>query len=209
MKNTILALVLLGGSALAQAAPAVAPDAVVKGTTEKLQTLIAENHAKYKADLPSFYKVVDDIVVPHFDQRYIAQLVLARNWKAASDEQRQRFQDAFKNMLIRAYANSMLDNYDSVKAEWQPLRMAADATDVTVNSKLLRKQGPPIAVGFLMHVEGGEWRIYDILIENLSLVSNFRAQFAAEIKKSGLDKVIARMESGDNLADGKPGARAK
>ena len=110
-------------------------------------------------------------------------------------------------MLMRSYANSMLENYDSVKAEWQPLRMAADATDVTVNSKLLRQQGSPIAVGFQMHIAGGEWRIYDILIENLSLISNFRAQFAAEIKKTGLDAVIARMESGENLVQ--PKAKGK
>ena len=204
MKNILLALALLGATTLASAAaPTVAPDAVVKGTTEKLQKLIAENHVKYKADLKTFYKVVDEIVVPHFDQRYIAQLVLARSWKTASEDQRLRFQTAFKNMLMRSYANSMLENYDSVKADWLPLRMAANATDVTVNSKLLRKQGTPIAVGFQMHIAGGEWRIYDILIENLSLISNFRAQFAAEIKKSGIDAVIARMESGENLIGAK------
>lgn len=207
MKKILLGLSALLFAGLAQAAPAVGPDDVVKLTTDQLQKLIAQNHAQYKADLPAFYKVVDDIVVPHFDVRYIGQLVLARNWKTASDEQRTRFQDAFKSMLIRAYSNSMLDNYDSVKAEWQPLRMAPDTTDVTVNSKVLRQNGPPIAISFLMHVADGEWRIYDILVENISLVSNFRAQFAAEIKKNGLDAVIARMQSGDYVASGKDSAK--
>lgn len=203
MKKTLTLLAGLLLMPLAHAAPAEAPDAVVKGTTEELQKLIAANHVRYKADLKAFYAVVDKIVVPHFDQRYIAQLVLARNWKTASEDQRTRFQTAFKNMLIRSYANSLLDNYDTVKAEWQPLRMAADATDVTVNSKLLRQQGAPIAVGFQMHLTENQWRIYDILIENLSLVSNFRAQFAAEIKKTSLDAVITRMESGENLVEAK------
>ena len=91
MKKILLALALLGASSLVSAAaPAVAPDVVVKGTTEQLQKLIADNHVKYKADLKAFYKVVDEIVVPHFDQRYIAQLVLARNWKTASEDQRAR-----------------------------------------------------------------------------------------------------------------------
>lgn len=207
MKKIVLTLVGALFSVSAYAAPAVAPDEVVKGTTDKLQKLIADNHAKYRADLPAFYKVVDDTLVPHFDVRYIGQLVLARNWKTASEDQRTRFQIAFKNMLIRAYSNSMLDNYDSVKAEWQPLRMAADTTDVTVNSKILRKEGSPIAISFLMHVADGQWRIYDILVENISLVSNFRAQFAAEIKKSGLDAVIARMESGEFVAPRKATAQ--
>lgn len=196
MKKFLFALLTLTGAA-ASAADSMAPDAIVKGTTEKLQTLIAENHLKYKADLPGFYKVVDDTLTPHFDVTYIGKLVLARSWKAATPAQRERFQAAFKNMLIRAYANPMLDNYDSVKAEWQPLRIAPAATDVTVNSKVMRKRGPPIGIGFEMHLVGAEWKVYDVVVENISLVSNFRAQFGAEIKKSGLDEVLTRMESGD------------
>lgn len=208
MKKIFLALTALAFTSLAQAAPAVAPDDVVKGTTDTLQKLIAVNHEQYRKDLPGFYKVVDNTLVPHFDQRYIAQLVLARNWKTASDDQRLRFQTAFKNMLIRAYANAMLDNYDSVSADWQPLRMAPDATDVTVNSRLMRRGGPSVNVSFQMHIADNEWRIYDILVENLSLVSNFRAQFASEIKRTSLDDVITRMESGQYVT-GKPAAPAK
>lgn len=203
MNKLLIAFVTAFFTAAVHAAPAVAPDDVVKGTTDKLQKLIAENHVKYKADLNGFYKVVDDTLVPHFDVKYIGQLVLARNWKTATEEQRTRFQIAFKNMLIRSYANAMLENYDSVKAEWKPVRMAPDATEVTVNSNVLRKNGPPIPIGFVMHIADNEWKIYDITVESISLVSNFRAQFAAEIKNAGLDDVIKRMESGEYSTRGK------
>lgn len=196
MKKFMLMLSLLFTVSLgAQAAPK-APDQVVKEGTEKLQTLIAQNHAKYKADLPGFYKAVDEVVVPYFDVPFIAKTVLARNYKTATPEQRERFQEAFKNMLIRSYANALLEYHDSVKAEWKPVRMAADATDVMVNSSLLRENGQPVAIGFALRKVGEEWKVYDIVIENISLVTNFRGQFNAEIKKSGLDAVIARMEGG-------------
>lgn len=199
MKKLITLAVAMLMMATAQAAPKP-PDQVVQDATTQLQQLLHDNHDKYKADSKLFYKVVNDVVVPHFDVRYIAQLVLARNWKTATDDQRSRFQNAFRDMLIRSYANALLEYHDSVKAEWKPLRMAADATDVTVSSNLLRDGKQPVPIGFAMRLTGDDWKIYDITIENISLITNFRSQFAAEIKKNGLDSVITRMETGQYAA---------
>jgi phospholipid transport system substrate-binding protein len=196
MKKFMLMLSLLFAVAGGAHAAAQTPDGVVKEGTDKLQTLISQNHAKYKADLPGFYKVVDGIAVEYFDVPFIAKTVLARNYKAATPDQRKRFQEAFKNMLIRSYANALLEYHDSVKIEWKPVRLAAGATDATVNSTLFRSQGQPVGIGFSLHKTGEDWKVYDIVIENISLVTNFRGQFNAEIKKSGLDSVIARMEGG-------------
>ncbi len=207
MKKFLLTLSLLFAVSGAHAA-AKAPDDVVKEGTDKLQTLIAKNHQAYKADLPGFYKAVDEVVVPYFDVPFIAKTVLARNYKAATEAQRTRFQEAFKNMLIRSYANALLEYHDSVKAEWKPLRLGTDATDVIVNSTLMREKGQPVAIGFALHKVGEEWKVYDIIIENISLVTNFRGQFNAEIKKSGLDSVIARMEGG-KLQPAEPDVPAK
>lgn len=194
-------------AAAAQAAPTpTPPDAVVKGTTEKLQALIKQNLSQYQANQALFYKVVDDTVVPHFDTRYIAQLVLARHWRGATDEQRSRFESAFKSMLIGTYANTLLEYHDSVRAEWKPLRMAEGATEVTVSSSLMRPNGPPIPVGFVMRLNNGAWKIYDITIENISLIANFRGQFNGEIRKSGLDTVIQSMENGTYLKRAAPAA---
>ncbi|HUP91579.1 MAG TPA: ABC transporter substrate-binding protein [Solimonas sp.] len=176
---------------------AVPPDVVVKTNTDKLQKLINDNHVKYQADLPAFYKVVDEVIVPHFDVPFIARSVLGKNWRGASEAQRQRFSEAFKNMLIRSYANALLQYADSVKADFKPLRMTAGADDVTVNSSLLRDGKPPVAIGFSMHTADSKWKIYDITVENISLVTNFRGQFNSEIKKSDLESLIARMESGE------------
>jgi phospholipid transport system substrate-binding protein len=197
MKKLFLAITLLCGLGVAAADDVVPPDQVVKQTTSMLQDLIAKNHDAYTADQDGFYKVVDDVVVPHFDMPFIARLVLARNWRGATDDEKQRFQVAFKNMLIRSYANAMLQYHDSVKAEWKPLRMAPDTDDVIVNSDLLRDGKQPVDVGFAMHLVGKEWKIYDITVENISLATNFRGQLTEEIKRTSLDSVIQRMESGE------------
>jgi len=204
MKINISKIILSLSAALiafsAQAADVKAPDQVAQEATGQIQQLLKDNHAKYKADNKLYYKTVNDVVVPHFDVPYIGRLVLGRNAKTATEDQRTRFQNAFKDMLIRSYANVMLDNYDSVKVSWQPLRMAAGATDVTVNSSLLRDGKQPVPVGFVMHLVNNDWKIYDITVENISVVINFRTQINAEIQKSGLDSVITRMESGDYSA---------
>lgn len=204
MKITLSKIILSLGAALiainAHAADVKAPDQVAQESTAQIQQLLRDNHAKYRADNKLYYKVVNDVVVPHFDVPYIGRLVLGRNSKTATDEQRTRFQNAFKDMLIRSYANALLDNYESVKVTWQPLRTAAGATDVTVNSSLLRDGKPPVPVGFVMHLVNNDWKIYDITVENISVVINFRTQINAEIQKNGLDSVIARMESGEYSA---------
>lgn len=200
MKKIILFLSAALIALNAQAADVKAPDQVAQDATAQIQQLLRDNHAKYKADNKLYYKVVNDVIVPHFDVPYIGRLVLGRNAKTATADQRTRFQNAFKDMLIRSYANALLDNYDSVKVSWQPLRMAAGATDVTVNSALLRDGKQPVPVGFAMHLVNNDWKIYDITVENISLVINFRTQINAEIQKNGLDSVITRMESGDYSA---------
>lgn len=185
----------LGFAASAQAADAAKPaDEVIKAATTNFQTLIRENHQKYAADLQGFFAVVDKEVVPYFDTKGIAQLVLGKNWKTATPEQRTRFESAFKDSLIRTYARAMLDYHDSVDTEWAPLRAEAGATDVTVNVKLVRMNAPPIPLAFSVHQVGGEWKVYDISVENISLVTNFRSQINVEVKANGLDAVIKKFE---------------
>ncbi|MGQ0501775.1 MAG: MlaC/ttg2D family ABC transporter substrate-binding protein [Panacagrimonas sp.] len=186
---------LLAGAPLAGAAPSKPADEVIKAATTEFQALIGANHESYRKDLESFYKVVDEKVVPNFDTKQIAQLALGRNWKTATPEQRTRFEQAFKNSLIRTYARAMLDYHDSIKAEWAPVHAAANAENVTVNAKLLRKDAPPIALAFSVHAVEDQWKIYDIAVENISLITNFRSQLNNEIKANGLEAVIKKFEA--------------
>lgn len=199
----VLALALGFAAAQADTAPAQAPDVALKATTDQIRGLIKTHYAEYKADQGKYYKAVDEVVVPRFDVEGIAKLVLGANYRAATPDQRERFAKAFKNMLVGSYANAMLDNYNSVNINWMPPRMAPNATDAAVNTSLTRDNGQSYAIGFRVHVVDGDWKIYDIAVENVSLVLNFRTQINSEIKRTSLDDVITRMESGQFRPDAK------
>ncbi|MDB5970987.1 MAG: transporter substrate-binding protein [Hydrocarboniphaga sp.] len=191
----VLGSVMAGNVALA----ITAPDEVVRTASNELQSDISKNYAKYQSDKGAFYSMVDTRILEYFDTQYIAQLILARNWQSATPDQRKRFEVAFKNMLIRSYADALLQYHDSVKAEIKPAQMAADATKATVNSNLIRKDGPPVPLAFDMRLKDNAWKVYDIKVENISLVTNFRSQVAAQVKTSSLDAVITKLESGQQV----------
>ena len=190
-----LATVLNSGASAA----ATAPDVVVRTASDELQADIGKNFQKYQADKNAFYTMVDGRIQKYFDTQYIAQLILARNWQAATPDQRKRFEVAFKNMLIRSYADALLQYHDSVKAEIKPAQMAGDATKATVNSNLIRKDGPPVPLAFDMRLKDDAWKVYDIKVENISLVTNFRSQVAAQVKATSIDAVITKLESGQQV----------
>lgn len=178
--------------AAAAHAVSTGPEQAVRDTVEKLQSLIQKNHTHYEKDHAAFYKAVNQVAVPHFDVPYISQIVLARYWRTASPHQRQAFESAFKNMLIRSYANTLLENAGSTKIVWKPARVSGG--DATVRTELERGNGKNYPVDFSVHKVDGTWKIYDITIDNLSLALNFRSQIDSSVQREGLNKVIHKLE---------------
>lgn len=192
----IAAAALSVGASAQSVTAATPPDELVKTVTAELRADIAEHQAEYKANPEALSTLVDEKVVPHFDVPRISRLVLGLHGRKATPEQLERFGNAFKNMLFQSYATALVDYHDSVEIEWKPLRMAADATRATVQSTLIRKDAPPVPIGFVMHKSDAGWKVFDITVENISLVNNFRAQLNGEISKNGLDAVIEKLEGG-------------
>lgn len=168
------------------------PEQAVRETVETLQSLIQKNQAEYQKDHAAFYKAVNQVAVPRFDVPYIAQIVLARYWRTASPQQREAFESAFKDMLIRSYANTLLANAGSTKIVWKPARLSDD--DATVRTELERGNGKNYPVNFSVHKVNGDWKIYDITIDNLSLALNFRSQIDSSVQREGLNRVIDQLE---------------
>ena len=195
-----LSLMLLSSLGVIAHATSQGPEEALRSTVEHLQNLIQKNHAQYNANPASFYKVVDEVVVPLFDVPYISRLVLARYWRTATPEQRKAFESAFKNMLIRSYANALLHNAESTKVVWKPTRAGAGADDATVKTELVRDSGQKYPIGFSVHKVNGKWKIYDITIDNISLALNYRSQIDANVRREGLDAVIKRMQHSNMTA---------
>lgn len=204
MIKRLLSLAFASALAVAGAAAAdapQAPDVALKNTTDQIRSMIKDHYSEYRADPNKFYKAVDEVVVPRFDLPYIAKLVLGANYRTATPDQRTRFASAFKDMLVHAYATAMLDNYNSAKITWDAPRMEANGGDGSIGSHLVKDSGQNFDIVFRVHQVNNDWLVYDLVVDNVSLVFNFRTQLNSEIRKGGLDDVIARMVKGEFIHD--------
>lgn len=187
---------ILAFATFTTAAETQAPDQAIRETTDRLRSQIARNRAAYETDTDRFYREVEAVAVPRFDTRYIGQAILGPHWRNASESQRERFIIAFKNNLVHSYARALLEHADTVELKWKPVHMAPAARETTVHVDLIRQNGPPIPIGFSVHRAGAEWKVYDVSIDGISLVSSFRGQFTPEIRKNGIEGLIKRLETG-------------
>ncbi len=142
------------------------------------------------------YSIVDEFLLPHFDREYAARLVLARNWRRASPEQRTRFIDVFYNFLLRNYAKGILE-FDRDSLTILPERGKSPPGKARVSTEMSLSDGTRVPVDYFFRQVEDEWRVFDIKIEGVSYVVNYRNQFASEIKSRGLDAVIDRLENDD------------
>ena len=191
LKAFAVALLVPG---LAMAAP-TPPDELARGTVQTVLSEMDGRRDELRQNPQQLYQLIDEELVPLIDLPYMSQLVLGRAWRTATPEQRERFQVAFKNMLIRTYGNGLLSFDDSQDIEYQPVRAAEGAEDITFRAIVTTDDGQKTPVTFQMHIVDDEWKIYDGSVGNLSFVTNYRGQFNSQIRNGGLEKLIERMEA--------------
>jgi len=183
---------LLPGLAFAAPTP---PDELAKQTVQTVLAKMDGNREQLRDNPQQLYNLIDDELLPLVDLPYMSQLVLGRAWRTATPDQRERFQTAFKNMLIRTYGNGLLAFDDDTQVEYLPVRAQDGAEDVTFRAVVTTDDGTKTPVNFQMHLVNDEWKIYDGSVGNLSFVTNYRGQFNSQIRNGGLEKLIERMES--------------
>ena len=184
-----LILSLFSIPALAQS-----PNDVVADALNLLDQEITARRAELKNDKQALYTVIDDILLPRFDRKFAAQLVLARHWRAASDEQKSRFIEAFYATLVHRYADGVLQfNLDKMKI----LSFRGDEPEkrTVVKTTVLLDDGTKVPVHYAMVKRPQGWLMYDVKIEGISYIRNFRAEFNSEINATGLDAIIQRLEA--------------
>ncbi len=193
------ASLLLAGLAIAQSPPAIlaSPDAVVEETAKLLDQSVEGRRDELKKDKAALYALIDEILLPRFDRRYAAQLVLARHWRTASEEQRDQFIDAFYNNMMRLYAEAVLD-FNIGRMEVFPFRGDATKKRVKVKTTMRLDDGTKVPVNYGLVRRDTGWKMFDVEIENISYVRNFKAELNTEIQVEGLDGVIARLEAKNN-----------
>lgn len=191
MKRSIAAfvLLLLGTSALAQS-----PNDVIQTAADALEAELSGHKEELAHDKAKLHTLVDRILLPRFDRRYAAQLVLGKHWRTATADQRDSFVHALYGSLLRRYSDGVLE-FDESHVDILPFRGDESKKRTTVRTIVQLEDGTKVPVNYGMVRRDSGWLMFDVTIEGISYVRNFRTEMNSEIRAKGLDAVIARLES--------------
>jgi phospholipid transport system substrate-binding protein len=187
---TYFSAALLGLSFGAYAAEA-SPDALVKSTAEDVLSVI-----RTTKDKVALRAAAEEKVLPHFDFRAMTQLAVGQHWRQASPEQQKALVDAFRTLLVNTYTASLnVASTGKESVEVKPTTVKPGENDVIVRTTVRTANRPPIPVDYRMTRTANGWKVYDVIVENLSLVTNYRSSFASEIGRSGIDGLVKALQS--------------
>ena len=198
LKNIIFLCVLSFASANVYSN--IGPDELVRKTADDVISTIKQDKDIQAGDTSKIYKLAEEKILPNFDFERISRLVLGKAWRKATDKQKTEFKYEFKNLLLRTYAVA-LSKYKDQKIEYKPLRMKPTDEIVTVKTEIIQSGGQPIDVDYALAKQDDGWLVIDIIIEGVSLVTNYRSQFASEIKKNGMDSLIIELAKKNKMND--------
>ncbi|HSH30985.1 MAG TPA: ABC transporter substrate-binding protein [Thiohalobacter sp.] len=173
---------------LATAQAGESPMKVVRETSEQV---FAELRRNGDLDREQLNDLIERVILPHVDFEAFSRLTLARYWRDASETQRRDFTREFRSLLVRTYATS-LSEYSGEKVEYLRERME-DEGRALVNTRIVRPDGPPIPVDYRLRLNGDKWQVYDIMIDGVSLIINYRSSFQQTIRQQGLDALIRQL----------------
>jgi phospholipid transport system substrate-binding protein len=194
MRKILLLVAMLVPGLLGAARAEVAPEELVRSTADVILAEIKKNRELYSKDYGRLYKMAEEKVLPHFDFRRMSQWVLGRAWRDATAEQRERFTAEFRDLLVATYSTALL-NYKDQQIVYLPVQRKPGDDDVLVKTEVKQGGGQPnIPIHYSFYKNSsGEWKVYDITIEGVSLVTNYRSVYVGKIRDKGMDALIAEI----------------
>lgn len=201
LRQACVTLFLAGWASVALSAVADSPNAVIDTAVVQLTQLLDGRKEELAADRQALYRLIDKILLPRFDRKFAAQVVLAKHWRTASEQQKNRFIEAYYQALVRKYADGVLE-FDPDRIEVLPYRGDVTKPRTRVRSTVDLDDGSKAAIDYELVKRDSGWLVFNVVIEGVSYVRNFRAELDSEIRSSSLEEVIARLErEADIVAD--------
>lgn len=185
-------IVAISSSALA-AAKVIPPDQLIQQTMDKVLKLLKEHQSELKAHPARIYDQVKGIVIPHFDFRLMSRFVLAQNWRRANPEQQERFVKEFRRLLVQTYGYS-LSQYSGQTVSFSGMQTSSSGDRAMVKTVIKQPNGPDIPVDYRLHKTAEEWKVYDVILDGISLVQNYRSSFRSQIRSDGLDRFLDELQ---------------
>ncbi|MCL2589403.1 MAG: ABC transporter substrate-binding protein [Betaproteobacteria bacterium] len=170
------------------------PDEQVRNVTNEVLAIVRGDKSIQAGDSGKVLALVDEKVLPHFNFRRMTSLAVGPNWRSASPEQQERLIAAFRTLLVRTYS-SALTKYRDQTIEVKPLRTNPGEKMVRVNTEVRQDGVQPIAIDYALESDGQGWKVFDVTVAGVSLVTNYRSSFTNEINAKGIDGLIASLEA--------------
>ena len=204
--STFMAAVLAVAANSAWAYAEIAPDVLARNVTDEVLAIVRADKELQAGNPQKVMQLVETKVLPHFNFTRMTQLAVGRNWRQATPDQQRVLTEEFKTLLVRTYTTAFTA-YREQTIDYRPLRMAPTDTDVVVKSLIRQPTGQPIAIDYSMEKLAGTWKVYDVKIEGISLVENYRNTFNNEISRSGVDGLIRALNDKNKLLAAQQAAR--
>jgi phospholipid transport system substrate-binding protein len=187
-------LLITGLAALAQAQTAgMAPDVLVKSVTNEVLQIIRSDQEIQAGSNKKAIELIEAKVLPHFNFTHMTQLAVGKNWKIASAAQQQQLGDEFHILLVRTYAKALTE-YRKETIDFKPFKMNAGDTQVKVNTLVMQGGGKSIGLDYYLEKLPAGWKIFDIEVDGISLVTNYRASFETEVGRGGVTGLIKSLQ---------------
>ena len=194
MKKVILSLILMLAMPAMPAMAATGPEQLIRETSDKVLDEIRTNSAQYKSDPQGVYDLVNTVVLPHFDFSAMTDRALGRYKDDVNEQQRPEIINEFRMLLVRTYSSALLEYTDQVLV-YLPMEGSEAEGEVTVRTEIEQAGGFPIPINYMLRNGDDGWKVLDISVDEVSLVTNYRSSFARAIKKNGVDGLIETLRS--------------
>ncbi len=195
MRKLLTLLLLVPALAHAE----VAPDALIKDLAQEVTTIIKQEKAR-NSNKKELAAAVDTKIMPHFDFTRMTKLAVGKGWKDASPEQQKALTQEFHTLLMNTYSNA-LHSYENEPIEVLPLSAQPASDQVMVHSRVIQNGKEPVTIDYRMEKTGQGWMIFDVAVEGVSLVTNYRSTFQTEISNTGISGLIKLLEDKNKKFD--------
>lgn len=171
-----------------------APDVLVKRVANEVQQIVKTDPKVQAGDQQRIREVIETKLLPNFDFEKMTALAMGRNWRQATPEQQKQLIDQFRALLVRTYSGALSQYRDQVM-DFKPLRGDPNATDLIVRSEVIRTSQVPVQIDYGMTKTASGWKISDVVVGGISLVTNYRDEFNEQIKNGGIDGLIKTLSA--------------
>lgn len=182
----------------------VAPDVLIRTVTNEVLDIVRKDKEIQSGNTRKAIDLVEAKVLPHFNFTRMTQLAMARDWRQASPAQQKTLTDEFHTLLVRTYAKALTE-YKNQTVDYKPFSLKAGETDVRVRTEIKQAgAGKNIELDYWLEKSAAGWKVYDIEVGGISIVTNYRDSFAAEVRNSGIDGLIKSLQVKNKSGEAAP-----